>query len=73
MTLRLSHLQRSILYLLLKEWNYELKHQKLIERTQREFNTDLYNAFFHCDKDPSRLPSAKASLSRAYKRLEMQK
>jgi hypothetical protein len=80
MILKLSHLQRGILAMLFQE-AWQLEHAKEYQKqhgqkpklaTQREFNELLYQHYFGCDEDPSRLPSAKASLSRAFKRLEMQ-
>jgi hypothetical protein len=63
---RISKLQRCVLLRLLAE------SEQASGKTQRELNSQIYDDFFGCDKDPAYLPSAKASLSRAYKRLEMQ-
>jgi hypothetical protein len=62
---RISTLQRCVLLRLLAE------SETPSEKNQRELNADIYSDFFGCEENPDRLPSAKASLSRAYKRLEM--
>ena len=59
---RLSRLQRFVLVALVdKEFS---------AKTQRELNAEIYTLFFNCGNHPEYLPAARASLSRAYRRLE---
>jgi hypothetical protein len=74
--LKLSALQCMILAMLFQdEWNVSHNKERGTNfrlKSRCEFNEMFYRDYFGCDKDPSRLPSAKASLSRAFRRLEEQ-
>jgi hypothetical protein len=59
---RLSKLQRLILISLLDESN--------LIKDQRARNVEIYRTFFDCGDYPQYIPAARASLSRAYRRLE---